>query len=213
MTWVKICGTTNLEDALLAVEAGANAVGFVFYEKSPRHVTPEQVRKIVRKLPDGVEKVGVFVNETGERIEAVAEIAGLTAIQLHGDEYRGHAWPAAKRKLYLAIPAKDLAGNSLMTLPQNLSALLVDSGTVQQRGGTGKTFDWEETKASLMAIGRNLPIVVAGGLTPVNVAEAISILKPWGVDVSSGVEARPGKKDPEKVRAFVAAVHGAEQVS
>lgn len=212
MTWVKICGTTNLEDALLAVDAGADALGFVFYEKSPRCVTPEVVREIVLQLPERVEKVGVFVNETGERMEAIAGMANLTAIQLHGEEYRDNTWPVTKRKMFVAIPARELVGDWRKTLPRNLGGILLDSGTEQQRGGTGKTFDWKETKASLMALGQNIPIVVAGGLTPANVTEAMTILKPWGVDVVSGVELAPGKKDPEKVRAFVTAVRRAERV-
>jgi phosphoribosylanthranilate isomerase len=211
VTWVKICGTTNVEDALLAVEAGADALGFVFCAQSPRHVTPEQVREIVRELPVRVETVGVFVNEAGDRMEAVAEMAGLTAMQLHGDEYRDHGWPFTARKIFVTIPARELGEDWRKTLPPNLGGVLVDSSTAQQRGGTGKTFDWAEARSSLVALGQKLPIVVAGGLTPENVAEAISILKPWGVDVSSGVEAHPGKKDPEKVRAFVTAVRGVEQ--
>jgi phosphoribosylanthranilate isomerase len=210
VTWVKICGNTNLEDALLAVEAGADALGFVFYAESPRHVTPEQVRDIVRQLPVRVETVGVFVNEAGERVEAIVELAGLTAIQLHGDEYRDHEWPMTARKIFVTIPARELGGwrkNSR----KRLDAILVDSSTPQQRGGTGKTFDWEEARASLTALGQEVPIIVAGGLTSENVTGAITALRPWGVDVSSGVEAHPGKKDPAKVRAFVAAVRGAEQ--
>ncbi len=212
MTWVKICGTTNLEDALLAVDAGADALGFVFYEKSPRCVTPEVVREIVRQLPPRVETVGVFVNETGEKMESIAEMTGLAAIQLHGDEYRNNTWPVTKRKMFAAIPARELVEGWWTNLPRNLEGILIDSGTAQQRGGTGKTFDWEETKASLMALGQSIPIVIAGGLTPVNVVKAMAILKPWGVDVVSGVELTPGKKDPEKVRAFVKAVRGAELV-
>ena len=211
MTWIKICGTTHLEDALMSVDAGADALGFVFYEKSPRNVAVELVREIVRELPEAVEKVGVFVNESWERVEEIADTAGLTAIQLHGDEHRDSSWRATERKVYMAIPVGDLTEDWLISLPRNLGALVVDSGTPQQPGGTGKSFDWKATKPMFTAVGARIPVVVAGGLTPLNVVEAIHILEPWGVDVVSGVESTPGTKDPEKVRAFVAAVRGTEQ--
>jgi phosphoribosylanthranilate isomerase len=216
MTWVKICGMTNLEDALVAVEAGADAVGFVFYEKSPRNVTVEAAREIVEKLPGSVEKVGVFVNEGPERVSAIAGEVGLTAVQFHGDEHQNPEMFAINRKSFYCIPAdwvamswqkKGKAFGSFMALPKNLGAVMLDSGTSQQqRGGTGRAFDWREAKAWVSALGQLYPIVIAGGLTPENVGDAMEILKPWGVDVVSGVEARPGKKDPEKVRAFVRAV-------
>ncbi len=209
MTWIKICGTTSLEDALVAVEAGADALGFVFYEKSPRCVTAEVARGIVRELPAGIETVGVFVNESGERMEEIAEMVGLSAVQLHGEEYRG-AWPVSKRKVYLAIPARVVAGDGwIVKFPKTPNAILVDSSTAQQRGGTGKAFDWAEARDGIAALGREFPVVVAGGLTPENVAEMLAVLKPWGVDVVSGVERESGRKDAGKVRAFVAAVRGA----
>jgi len=206
---------TNLEDALLAVEAGADAVGFVFYEKSPRCVTVEAVREIVARLPESVEKVGVFVNEPIENVSAIADRAGLTAVQFHGDEYEDPTkWPT-NRRTFLCIPAhwvamtwrqKGKAFGSFMAMPRNLGAIMVDSSTSERRGGTGRPFDWKEAKAWISPMGRLIPVVVAGGLNIDNVADAIGILKPWGVDVVSGVEASPGKKDPEKVRAFVRAV-------
>jgi phosphoribosylanthranilate isomerase len=215
MTWVKICGMTNLEDALVAVEAGADAVGFVFYEKSPRCVSVETAREIVERLPQGVEKIGVFVNESPERVSVIADESGLTAVQFHGDEYQNPAqWPIARRT-FLCIPAnwvaltwrkRGKAIGSFMALPRNLGAIMVDSGGTEERGGTGKAFDWREARAWVSAMNRLNPVVIAGGLTSENVGEAIGILEPWGVDVASGVEARPGKKDPEKVRAFVRAV-------
>ena len=203
MTWVKICGTTNLEDALVAVDAGADALGFVFYDKSPRYVAPEGVREIVQHLPERVEKVGVFVNESPDRLEEIAEMTGLTAIQLHGEEYRGALLPLGNKKTFMAIPASELLNKSVL-LPQGLSGVIVDSGNQQQRGGTGVVFDW---RALCSAIGVfKDPLIVAGGLTPENVGEMMGILKPWGVDVVSGVELEPGKKDPAKVKAFVDAV-------
>ena len=199
----------------MAVEAGADAVGFVFYEKSPRCVTAEAAREIVERLPERVEKVGVFVNEAIANVSAIADRAGLTAVQFHGDEYEDPSkWPT-DRRTFLAVPAhwvamtwrkKGEAFGSFMTLPRNLGAILVDSSTSEKRGGTGRPFDWREAEAWISSMGQLSPVVIAGGLKTENVADAIGILKPWGVDVVSGVEARPGKKDAEKVRAFVKAV-------
>ena len=213
MTWVKICGMTNLEDALVAVEAGADAVGFVFYEKSPRYVTVETAREIVAKLPSKVEKVGVFVNQPPERVSAMADDAGLTAVQFHGDEYRSPEQYSVGGKVFFGVPMveilRELRGqNGFFGLPQfpKASGILLDSGTQEQRGGTGKPFAWGEAHAFVSGLKRLYPVVIAGGLTPSNVGWAAEFLKPWGVDVVSGVEASPGKKDPEKVRAFVRAV-------
>jgi len=213
MTWVKICGMTNLEDALVAVDAGADAVGFVFYEKSPRSVTVDAVRKIVAKLPGSVEKVGVFVNESPDRVSAMADDAGLTAVQFHGDEYRSPERYAVGGKVYFSLPVteilRELRGQiGSFEIPRfpKASGILLDSGTKDQRGGTGKTFAWGEAYALVLGLMRSHPVVIAGGLTPANVGWAAGFLHPWGVDVVSGVEARAGKKDPEKVRAFVKAV-------
>jgi len=212
VTWVKICGITNLEDALVAIDAGADALGFVFYEESPRYVTPERAREIVRDLPAGIETVGVFVNETGERIEEIAGRAGLSAAQLHGD-IRLDWYRITHRKLYLVVTAGELGRDGWYPkFSENIKAVFVDSGTAQKPGGTGKIFDWVAANKVIAALGPGFPVVVAGGLKPENVTEAISILKPWGVDVSSGVEASLGKKDPAKVRTFVAAVRGAEVI-
>jgi phosphoribosylanthranilate isomerase len=213
MTWVKICGMTNLEDALVAVEAGADAVGFVFYEKSPRCVSVETAREICNKLPSRLDKVGVFVNEPAESVSTIADDAGLTAVQLHGDEYKRPERYPMRGKMFFSLPAveilRDLHGPSnfygFPSLP-NSAGVLLDSGSQEQRGGTGKTFAWGEALFLVSGLKRKYPVVIAGGLTPQNVAWAAEYLRPWGVDVASGVEARPGKKDPEKVRAFVKAV-------
>ncbi|MGC2447315.1 MAG: phosphoribosylanthranilate isomerase [Candidatus Sulfotelmatobacter sp.] len=213
MTWVKICGMTNLEDALVAVEAGADAVGFVFYEKSPRCVTVETAREIVEKLPERIDKVGVFVNELPEKVSKVADEAGLTVVQFHGDEYQNPISYSVNRDAFFCVPAAEAVrrwreGNvffSFSSLP-NLAGVLLDSGTKEERGGTGKTFAWGEAYSFVSALGSLHHVVVAGGLNAANVGWAVDFLKPWGVDVVSGVEASPGKKDPEKVRAFVRAV-------
>jgi len=213
MTWVKICGMTNLEDALVAVEAGADAVGFVFYEKSPRKISVEAARAIVAKLPESVEKVGVFVNEVEDTLCDVADRAGLTAVQMHGDNEDPHVADllAARRPKFKVLPAISMLqpspdGWAMMWHPDVVHAFLVDSGDSSKLGGTGATFDWHTSGRTLENIKKLGRVVAAGGLTPQNVGEALAILKPWGVDVVSGVEARPGKKDAEKVRAFVRAV-------
>ena len=213
MTWVKICGMTNLEDALVAVDAGADAVGFVFYEKSPRYVTVEKAREIVEKLPSKVDKIGVFVNESAEKVSRLADDAGLTAVQFHGDEYRDPDRYSVDGKKFFSLPVvdilRDLRGQcgsfEIPRLP-NSAGVLLDSGTKEQRGGTGKAFAWGEALALVGGLKEKYSVVIAGGLTPANVVWAADYLKPWGVDVVSGVEASPGKKDPEKVRAFVRAV-------
>jgi phosphoribosylanthranilate isomerase len=213
MTWVKICGMTNLEDALIAVDAGADAVGFVFYEKSPRCVTVETAREICAKLPASVEKVGVFVNQQEDTLLSVAETAGLTAVQMHGDREDPRAAdlvvkrkPQIKVLTAISMHHPNPEGWAMMWRPGSVNAFLVDSGNASDHGGTGKVFDWAASVPALDRIKRLGHIVAAGGLTSANVGKAIEILKPWGVDVVSGVEARPGKKDPEKVRAFVRAV-------
>jgi phosphoribosylanthranilate isomerase len=237
MTWVKICGMTNLEDALAAVDAGADAVGFVFYEKSPRCVTVETAREIVGKLPEEMEKIGVFVGPDEDPINVLLE-TGLTGTQCYisaegvaGSNASGTATdrdclPPHFRSL-MAFPmslfGEDVSevervltgfADSKKKIPEGtsipdgfLDTFLMDSGNLRQPGGTGHTFDWRKARGLAEGMRKNgLRLVVAGGLTPQNVGEAIEILQPWGVDVSSGVEARPGKKDPEKVRAFVKAV-------
>jgi phosphoribosylanthranilate isomerase len=193
MTWIKICGITNLRDAEIAVEAGADALGFVFYPRSPRHVTLETVKSIVAEIPENIEKVGVFVDKA-------QEVSGLTAIQMHFTNGHGD-FPLTSLKKFLVLSP----GNAV-PLNGAVDAIFLDSGTAEKPGGTGRTFDWEASRPLAENLGKTCNVVVAGGLTAANVAEAIRILKPWGVDVSSGVEAAPGKKDAQKVRDFINAV-------
>jgi phosphoribosylanthranilate isomerase len=219
MTWVKICGMTNLEDALAAVEAGADAVGFVFYEKSPRNITVEAAREICSKLPEKVDRVGVFVNEQPERVSDVAEKAGLTAVQFHGDEWKSPREYSVNRDAFFCLPISEMVRDPQTTVRSlrdigsfpNLVGFLLDSGTAEKRGGTGTAFAWGESYWFVESLKTLHRIVIAGGLTPINVGQAVGYLEPWGVDVVSGVEARPGKKDPEKVRAFVRAVRESGQ--
>jgi len=223
MTWVKICGITNVEDALTAADAGADALGFVFYEKSPRYVTPEVVGNISQQLPAQIEKVGVFVDETLEQMEDMAKKVDLTGIQRHLSLSRPandlNSTFKSNTTKYIAIRANELIDgqrNGFLWgrgMERVLRAVFIDTGTETQPGGTGKTFDWKKAVDTVRLLQETFRVVVAGGLTPTNVPEAMRILKPWGVDVSTGVEARLGKKDREKVRAFIAAVRGADNTS
>jgi phosphoribosylanthranilate isomerase len=221
MTWVKICGMTNLEDALVAVDAGADAVGFVFYEKSPRKMSVETVGPIVAELPSFVEKVGVFVEHEAEEICEIVKGAGLTAVQAYGDSFAragifaggAPTAPSSARpcfgtsKLILGCSAESVNHVSVgEDARKKIHSILIDSGSTALPGGTGKIFDWGLTREAIARLNLTLPVIVAGGLTASNVAEAMRLFQPFGVDVASGVEARPGKKDPEKVRAFVKAV-------
>jgi phosphoribosylanthranilate isomerase len=220
MTWVKICGITNLEDAQVAVDAGADALGFVFYEKSPRRVDPETAREIVAKLPPKVEKVGVFVNDPLDEVRETAQKAGLTIVQISGDQVSSglSEWiekSDAKTllpKLIFTVAAERLESGGILVskdVSKTAYAVLVDSGSAAVPGGTGKKFDWNSASGMIASLSLVCPTIVAGGLTPANVAEAIRLFQPFGVDVASGVEARPGKKDPAKVTAFVHAAREA----
>lgn len=223
MTWVKICGITNLEDAQLAVEAGADAVGFVFYDKSPRKIDPDAAREIAARLPQKVEKVGVFASRSVGDVQQFVEQVGLTAIQFYPtSEFEAVAELIALKKkrtelkLIVVCPADKLSQKGLLMseeLRKVLYALMFDSGTGAQPGGTGNRFNWNEARGMLQVMSVTVPVIVAGGLNPLNVAEAINLFQPYGVDVASGVEAKPGKKDPKKVRAFVRAVREAERNS
>jgi phosphoribosylanthranilate isomerase len=220
MTWIKICGMTNLEDALATAEAGPNAVGFVFYDKSPRNIDPQTAKSIVAKLPPRLEKVGVFVHGANTGMEKIAREVGLTGVQVHADpSVNGHPPepqlpPQFKR--YVALPGKLFFGEKgdglkwFLPRGRRIDAIFLDSSTERLPGGTGEVFDWKQAAPTVGLLNRMIPIVVAGGLNAENVGEAIHTLSPWGVDVSSGVEASPGKKDPEKVRAFIQAVRNIE---
>jgi phosphoribosylanthranilate isomerase len=222
MTWIKICGITNLEDAMTAVDAGADALGFVFYYKSPRRVEAAAVRDILDHLPEHIEKVGVFVDAGTDYIRDVVSQTGLTMVQLHGRQslqtFLQDSTPSLERigvsKVIPAVPGDSLKEQGVL-ITQNareqIFALLLDAQSNGTFGGTGTTFDWKGTRAMVQVISRQLPVIIAGGLTSLNVAEAIRILQPFGVDVSSGIEAQRGKKDPEKIRAFIEAVRCANK--
>lgn len=197
MVRVKICGITNLDDALVAVEAGADALGFVFYPESPRCVTPEKAAEIIRSLPPFVQTVGLFVNEAAARINAMARECGLDIVQLHGDEPPEFCG-LVERRVIKAFRIKEIA--SLDPIRNyRVSAHLLDAYSPSAYGGTGLTFNWDVAKMA-KSFG---PVILAGGLTPGNVAEAVAAVEPFAVDVSSGVETSPGKKDPARVREFI----------
>ena len=305
MIWVKICGITNLDDGLAAADAGANALGFNFWPKSPRAVTAETAQAVIAKLPPQIDKVGVFVNESVERIEQIVNQARLTMVQLHGDEdkefslalfnalHRGSDRPTIIRScpahifdkpvdervpwdpvaVGLIEPDEAYKGKRVHKIhvaengdlflethgfrPGVVFGVLLDSSPPPPRnaknrnledrgsplgdakggnrgassspphdaktghrgdpgwqpGGTGRTFDWESVQPWAGVINSISKLIVAGGLNPDNVQEAIHILHPWGVDVSSGVEHAPGKKDHNKVRAFIRAVRAMEEAN
>jgi phosphoribosylanthranilate isomerase len=195
---IKICGITNLADARLAVELGADALGFVFYHKSPRYIKVPAAANICNRLPPFVTKVGVFVDELEYEIERALNDCLLTALQFHGEEPPGFCskFPAKSIK---AIRVRD--ENSVRAAAEyDVDALLLDTYTESERGGTGKTFDWF---LAVKAKEIGPPIILSGGLTTVNVQEAIRKVRPYAVDVSSGVEREPGRKDPEKLRRFI----------
>jgi phosphoribosylanthranilate isomerase len=225
MTWVKICGITNLEDALTAVDAGADALGFVFYEKSPRYVGPEAAREIIKQLPEGVERVAVFAKASADEVTAMAMSSGTTAAQVYVDveapeggaecaycfEQLPRRNPPIKLIPVLSMQRERPEGPAMMWNPDAIHAFLLDSSSDGQPGGTGRPFDWAAKEPATKVIKSLANMIIAGGLTETNVAEAMHILKPWGVDVSSGVEADPGRKDPQKVRAFIRAVRQADK--
>ncbi len=190
---IKICGITNVEDALVAAEAGAQAVGFVFYPGSPRYVRPETAATIARALPGHIWKVGVFVNESREEIEAVVRAVSLDVVQVHGE----CGWPKGVR-IWRAVAVGPGFDPEALD-PTGVEAFLLDAPSSGAWGGTGTPCDW--TAAARV----RHRVVLAGGLGPDNVQEAIRVVQPWGVDASSRLELSPGKKDPDKVRAFVRA--------
>jgi phosphoribosylanthranilate isomerase len=217
--WIKICANTNLEDAQLAAELGADAVGFVF-APSARRVTAAEVARITPHLPEGLECVGVFPALQAEEIADAAQESGLTAVQLHGGVnlelvrqldgiFNGQVkliqtvpWQIDNGDVSAALVAqqlREIAADGLV------DRVLIDSKTSSASGGTGVTFDWNAARTTFAEAGTGLKLIVAGGLHSENVAEAIRRLNPWGIDVASGVEQSPGRKDPEKLAAFIRA--------
>jgi phosphoribosylanthranilate isomerase len=227
-TWIKFCGTTSIDDALASAEAGADALGFIF-APSKRRITLEQAEEIIRELPANIERIGVFLSSTLEEIKDVVTTVDLTGIQLHGNEFAPEVYdylPRDRRdalRIIKTIIVQDGFEQRIdagMAVPDVVDAWLLDSGA-----GSGKTFDWNMVRSRFRHWQGDLPwtdvgrllgsrqgrFIVAGGLTSENVGEAVRELSPWGVDVVSGIESEPGRKDSEKMKAFVAAVREAER--
>jgi phosphoribosylanthranilate isomerase len=196
---VKICGITRLEDALAAVELGAGAIGFLFWPRSPRFIDPFRARAIAARLPAFVTTVGVFVNQEVDYVNAVAALARLSAVQLHGDETPDDASRIA-RPVIKAISAG--RGRDAAAWPDRVT-LLVDADDPLRRGGTGTTADWR----GAAALAQSRRVILAGGLTPANVGDAVASVRPFGIDVSSGVETSAGIKDRERMHALFEALH------
>lgn len=217
--WIKICANTSLEDARVAAEAGADAVGFVF-APSPRRVTVDQVRAISPRLPKSVEKIGVFVDHSLDEVVRLVRACSLTGVQLHA----GFSTDATARlraefgpqlRILRVLHFGPQAAQQILShaKDRNISAILVDSRTPSALGGTGISFDWESAAATIFTRNQSLKLIAAGGLHPENVADAIATLQPWGIDVASGVESAPGHKDHALVRDFIASARRASEQS
>ncbi|HJV34679.1 phosphoribosylanthranilate isomerase [Geomonas sp.] len=202
MTKVKICGITSLDDALLAAEAGADALGFIFFEKSPRNVEPERAARIIAALPPFVQAVGLFVNAELDYVNETADRCGLDIVQLHGEESPEYC-RLVRRRVMKALRVQGMESLAPMA-DYHVAGFVLDAYSPNAHGGTGETFDWE----CAIAAKEKGTVILAGGLTPDNVAAAVAKVAPYGVDVSSGVELSPGKKDREKVGKFIKQAKG-----
>jgi phosphoribosylanthranilate isomerase len=206
MTEIKICGITRLEDALCAAECGANAVGFIFHPASPRYVTAEKAQAIVVELPEGIVKVGVFVNRPAEEVERMMDTCGLDLIQLHGDESPAYCCRFPAGRVIKAISPR--TPEELRRLAEyEVRAFLVDARDAGRYGGTGKRADWELAAR----IGESHPLILAGGLDAGNIAEALAAVGPRAVDINSGCELAPGIKDHDQMRRIVDMIRATAQ--
>ncbi len=203
MTLVKICGITNLEDALAAVEAGADAVGFNFYKPSPRYITPQHAREIIEQLPASLLTVGVFVNEESPAARDIANEAGIQALQLHGDESPAYCRGLAADYYVIKTFAVSESFDPQMPREFEVEAIMLDTKHNNLRGGTGRVFDWSVAQQLSSTIPK---LFLAGGLSPENVENAVKTVHPYAVDACSALEDRPGKKNWERMRVFVNAV-------
>ena len=207
MTEIKICGITDLEDALFAVACGVEALGFIFYNRSPRHITPSDARRIITALPPEVAMVGVFVNQKPDEVQQIFDDCGLDYIQLHGDET-----PAYCRRFppSLLIKAVSLTGEAELPAlaSYQVRAMLVDSRDAGRYGGTGRRANW----ALARRVKENRPLILSGGLKAENIAAALAEVSPDAVDINSGVEIAPGRKDRDKVRRVVDIIRSKDEI-
>ncbi len=207
MTEIKICGITDLEDALFAVACGVEALGFIFYNRSPRHITPSDARRIITALPPEVAMVGVFVNQKPDEVQQIFDDCGLDYIQLHGDET-----PAYCRRFppSLLIKAVSLTGEAELPAlaSYQVRAMLVDSRDAGRYGGTGRRANW----ALARRVKENRPLILSGGLKAENIAAALAEVSPAAVDINSGVEIAPGRKDRDKVRRVVDIIRSKDEI-
>jgi phosphoribosylanthranilate isomerase len=205
MLRVKICGLTTPQDAAAAIEFGADALGFNFYPGSKRYLRMDPAGEWIAALPRSVEKVAILVNPSWDKASAAAAMAGITALQLHGSETPGFCRRLMEERIRFEKAIPVTGPDSLANVPDFLTpTVLLDSGGIGEFGGSGRTFPWEIARDFVLAH-PHLRVILAGGLTPENVAEAVAMVRPFGVDVTSGVESSPGKKDHDRLRDFIAA--------
>lgn len=197
MTIIKICGITNYEDAALAVDLGVDALGFIFVASSPRKIEPDNASEIIKKLPPFVKAVGVFVNEKTDKIMDIVKYCGLDNIQLHGDESPETCKALMPRSIKVLRIKDDSTPEQYVTYRGKIRAFLLDTYSKKAAGGTGKTFNWD-IAVKMKDLG--VPIILAGGLTPSNIQEAIQKVNPYGLDIASGIEEKPGKKDHSLIK-------------
>lgn len=203
MTFIKICGITNLDDALVAVEAGADALGFNFYEPSPRYIAPSAAREIVEQLAATVLTVGVFVNEESQAVRSIANKAGVKALQLHGDESPDYCRAFAADFYVIKTLAVSDSFDPKQSQAYDVEAIMLDTKDNRLRGGTGRVFDWSVAQEVNQLVPK---LYLAGGLSPENVAEAVATVRPYALDACSALEHRPGIKNHERMRVFVETV-------
>lgn len=206
-TRIKVCGITCIDDAEAAILAGVDALGFIFVESSPRYVSPEQAKNIISQLPPFIHYVGVFVDKDPVEVEEIVDYCGLSYVQLHGKEDAEYcqklaqvATPCQVIKAF-RVGKRSLAAD-FKPYEEAVKGFLLDTYVEGQEGGTGKPFDW----SLIESLNLQLPIILAGGLTPENAADAVRVVKPFAIDINSGVEEEPGKKDVSKLRSLVASV-------
>lgn len=204
MVRIKVCGITSRKDAFLAVDLGVDALGFIF-APSPRRITPQQAKKIIKNLPPFVDRVGVFVNEEKSKVEEIAEFCSLTTLQFHGEESPSYCSSFSCKKIK-SFAVKDKLPPDFLSY--RVDAYLLDTFSKDKKGGTGKTFNLEVAREAKKF---GVPLIIAGGLSPENVGEVIRKVHPFAVDVASGVEEKPGKKSKEKLKRFIKAVRETDE--